>query len=97
MDENQMNAVLNAIGTLLKGTVTISKDVGGETTVETELHPIMALFLVVNAMAHLIEQAGHTNDALQLDLSPDSVRSLMHSLADGIADAVLADADNANA
>ena len=87
MSENELETALNAIGTLLAGEIVISKKCGsGEVAVETSLHPFLAIYLIVDALSQMLYRAGHTGDQLELDLSGENVRKLLHQFADQIAD-----------
>ena len=77
---------MDAIGTLLTGKITISKRQGSnEVAVETKLHPFLAIYLLSDALGKILYLAGHTGDDLELDLSGDNARKILHGIADQIA------------
>lgn len=89
MTEKELKQSLDAIGTLLAGKITISKRQGSaEVAVETKLHPFLAIYLLSDALGKILYLAGHTGDGLELDLSGDNARKLLHGIADQIADGI---------
>ena len=86
MTEKELEQSLDAIGTLLAGKITISKRQGSnEVAVETKLHPFLAIYLLSDALGKILYLAGHTGDDLELDLSGDNARKILHGIADQIA------------
>lgn len=89
MDNENHEAMLNMLGTMIDGTIVIKKDAGrDETETTADVHPILALYMLVNAFAHMLCKCGQTGDKLELDLSGDNVRRLVYGLADSIVDMV---------
>ena len=85
MDNENREAMLNMLGTMIGGTIVIKKDAGkDETETTADVHPILALYMLVNAFAHMLHKCGHTGDKLELDLSSGNVRQIVYGLADSI-------------
>lgn len=89
MTEQELDQSLDAIGTLLAGEITVRKKRGSDAvSVETNLHPFLAIYLLVEALCQTLYRAGHTGDGLELDLSGDNAHKLLHTLADQMADSI---------
>lgn len=90
MDNENQEATLNMLGTMISGTIVIKKDAGrDEIETTADVHPILAMCMLVNAFAHMLHRSGHTGDKLELDLSGGNVRRIVYSLADSLADIIV--------
>ena len=89
MEEKRLEAVLNAFGTAMQGEVIVRKQAGEDTTtVKTDMHPTLALLVILQAAAIEIHKMAHVDDDLEIDISGDNLHGFVHSLADWIIGAV---------
>ena len=89
MTEKELNAALNALGTLFSGEIKITKETGTqEIEMEYTMHPIFTLFCIAQAEVTVFWDAMHTEDDLQLHF--DS-REKLHEVVSGIAEQVEAE------
>lgn len=89
MTEQELLTVLAIVGHLTEGEITIRKKSGSpELEIEMNTHPIWGIYFLADALGQTLYRAGHTGDDLELDLTGDNARKLLHQLADTIADSM---------
>ena len=89
MTEQELITILAIVGNLMEGEITIRKKSGSpELEIEMNTHPLWGIYFLSDALGQTLYRAGHTGDDLELDLSGDNARKLLHQLADTIADSM---------
>ena len=90
MTEEQFENALNAIGTLMRGTVTITKERGNDkATVETTVHPWIGLYCCLFGVEEMLWRAMNTNDDLELDVeSKEEVKEILSGMMELIVNGV---------
>ena len=83
MTEKNMDKMLEVLSASISGNIMIRKTVGGEIEVQTDLHPIFSLFLIVNVMGMEIDRAC-SDEAGDLCLDREKIPEIVQSLADQI-------------
>lgn len=79
--------LLDAIGTTIQGEIVITKKCGEDVAeVKTDMHPFLALYLLLQAVAITLKNAAHTGDELELDLSEKNLAELAPGLGELIVD-----------
>lgn len=79
--------LLDAIGTTIQGEIVITKKCGEDVAeVKTDMHPFLALYLLLQAVAIILKNAAHTGDELELDLSEKNLAELAPGLGELIVD-----------
>ena len=82
--------LLDGISVLLKGTVTIRKEMGDDAPhVESTLHPMFALWAVSCAIESMIWALMHTGDELELPRKEEAVRGMLAGIAEAVGDAIM--------
>lgn len=78
---------MDAIGTTMQGEIVITKKCGEDVAeVKTDMHPFLALYLLLQAVAITLKNAAHTGDKLELDLSDKKLVELASDLGELIVD-----------
>ena len=83
MTEKNMDKMLEVLSASISGDILIKKTVGGEIEVQTDLHPVFSLFLIVNVMGMEIDRAC-SDEAGDLRLDREKIPEIVQSLADQI-------------
>ena len=83
MTEKDMDKMLQVLSASISGDILIKKTVGGEIEVQTDLHPVFSLFLIVNVMGMEINRAC-SDEAGDLCLDREKIPEIVQSLADQI-------------
>lgn len=83
MTEKNMDKMLEILSASISGNIMIRKTVGGEIEVQTDLHPVFSLFLIVNVMGMEINRAC-SDEAGDLCLDREKNPEIVQSLADQI-------------
>ena len=83
MTEKDMDKMLQVLSASISGDILIKKTVGGEIEVQTDLHPVFSLFLIVNVMGMEIDRAC-SDEAGDLCLDREKIPEIVQSLADQI-------------
>lgn len=79
--------LLDAIDTTMQGEIVITKKCGENVAeVKTDMHPFLALYLLLQAVAITLKNAAHTGDKLELDLSDKNLMELASGLGELIVD-----------
>lgn len=91
MTAQEFDAALGALGMLAPGTLTITQKIGTDgAELETDQHPIVALFGAICGVEEMIFRAGHTEDVLKIQLDREAVERFVSELAAQIVEHVLA-------
>ena len=89
MTEQEYITHLGIVENLMEGEITLRKKSGdSKLEVEMDTHPIWGIYFLSDALGQTLYRAGHTGDDLELDLTGDNARKLLHQLADTIADSI---------
>lgn len=83
MTEKDMDKMLQVLSASISGDILIKKTVGGEIEVQTDLHPVFSLFLIVNVMGMEIDRAC-SDEAGDLCLDREKIPEIVQTLADQI-------------
>ena len=83
MTEKNMDKMMEILSASISGNIMIRKTVGGEIEVQTDLHPVFSLFLIVNVMGMEINRAC-SDEAGDLCLDREKIPEIVQSLADQI-------------
>ena len=83
MTEKDMDKMLQVLSASISGYILIKKTVGGEIEVQTDLHPVFSLFLIVNAMGMEIARSC-SDEAGELCLDREKIPEIVQTLADQI-------------
>lgn len=83
MTEKNMDKMLEILSASISENIMIRKTVGGEIEVQTDLHPVFSLFLIVNVMGMEINRAC-SDEAGDLCLDREKIPEIVQSLADQI-------------
>ena len=83
MTEKDMDKMLQVLSASISGDILIKKTVGGEIEVQTDLHPVFSLFLIVNVMRMEIDTAC-SDEAGDLCLDREKIPEIVQTLADQI-------------
>lgn len=79
--------LLDVIGTTMQGEIVITKKCGEDVAeVKTDMHPFLALYPLLQAVAITLKNAAHTGDRLKLDLSDKNLVELASDLGELIVD-----------
>lgn len=83
MDEKKLKAAVDSLQVLLEGEIQIKKECGDEkASVHTNLMPLTASYLLINAFVEMIYQAGHVEGALRIKLDEESLRKMMAGISE---------------
>lgn len=89
MEEKLFDDILNAVGTTMQGEIVITKKCGEDVAeVKTDMHPFLALYPLLQAVAITLKNAAHTGDLLKLDLSDKNLMEFASGLGEIIVDLV---------